>query len=860
MPRRQPFDDFLNGGPTPRGRGAGRGRGGGGRGGGFPGRGVPLGGGGNFRGSPRGGGRGGRGGNLASDYSNVGFDYANIQKQGYSKLEGYSVDSFGGAPSDSPRGRGRGAGFGGNGGRGSYIPRGAQGQRGGSSARGAFTPSGAATPVTGLGYHGKGKAPERGGRTLGKSTVGKGGVIWGGGMAPLFVKAGELFKDGEVDVITIDEGEHIHVEALSLSDPSAPQMTDLQDDTEIEIQWPQAAAFPSASDTGLDEDSAESEDPIHVTGHRVADFLALGTTPPQNVENASNSSLSEVEASNEPSEDEVELDEVEEGEAKLDQDQSTVDVSMVEVEEETSLFFVDTEPAASHSAVPSYERVDGTTLGQQTLVDPTTNSDEEKIVFIPKTYREPEPITIPVPLPPLENTFRDPRTIIQPDEEMSIRARSRRDKKAAKREKRHNRGKKAQKARRLPEPIEGSDMEWGSDGPPPVILDVEGLEEMGEDDAEDDMAVLRDYLAGTLLNAEDEDEDGDEGDEDKDEDEGIEDKDDEEGIEDTDGEEASSSEPSNVGDGAGETGEISQLSEGEEENQWESETGSSGSSDLGDLEAALDLDSDVDDDIEALFNGKSKSKAKGKAKGKGVVKGKGKAKWSEEDEDEDDGDWFVRHMEAALNGAELPPPERKVREKIFNSIQNGTFEDDWDLPTQPAKKGKKKDQLKGIPAELQAQWEADRQKKAAKRQQRDIELGRLVADIERQMTVHRPAKGKGQGKARAASYAHLIPASASEVADMFDIDSDSDDHLPISSLPYHLQKGMGDKRNKKAKGLLPRTVLELDFEIREFLQDPGKTTYSCPPMAKAERAKIHILADCYGLGSKSRGAGRDRFT
>ena len=69
--------------------------------------------------------------------------------------------------------------------------------------------------MTGLGYHGHGhsfrngdvpgsgrtEALQRGARrrmVLG-DTVGKNGVTWGGGAAPLFVKAGELFKDGELD-------------------------------------------------------------------------------------------------------------------------------------------------------------------------------------------------------------------------------------------------------------------------------------------------------------------------------------------------------------------------------------------------------------------------------------------------------------------------------------------------------------------------------------------------------------------------------------------------------------------------------------------------------------------------------------
>lgn len=69
---KQPFDSFLNlggGGPsTPRGRGRGGGRGG--RGGGGRG-GIPV--------AKR---------SYQADYSNVGFDYDAINKQGYRKMEG----------------------------------------------------------------------------------------------------------------------------------------------------------------------------------------------------------------------------------------------------------------------------------------------------------------------------------------------------------------------------------------------------------------------------------------------------------------------------------------------------------------------------------------------------------------------------------------------------------------------------------------------------------------------------------------------------------------------------------------------------------------------------------------------------
>ena len=77
---------------------------------------------------------------------------------------------------------------------------------------------------------------------------------------------------------------------------------------------------------------------------------------------------------------------------------------------------------------------------------------------------------------------------------MDSRLLVRKTKKAAKREKRSRKIKPRRSAVRR-DVREASDVEWGSDGPPDGILDVEGV----EGDEEDDMAILRDYLAGTLL-------------------------------------------------------------------------------------------------------------------------------------------------------------------------------------------------------------------------------------------------------------------------------------------------------------------------------------------------------------------------
>lgn len=117
-------------------------------------------------------------------------------------------------------------------------------------------------------------------------------------------------------------------------------------------------------------------------------------------------------------------------------------------------------------------------------------------------------------------------------------------------------------------------------------------------------------------------------------------------------------------------------------------------------------------------------------------------------------------------------------------------------------------------------------------------------------------KNKGKGKARdiaqAASIAHLIPASAAEVAEMFDISSGEED---VST---------GAWSHRRQGGLLPDItetwMAQVNSQVKEFLEDTGKQTFSLPPMDKSGRMKIHLLAECYGLVSKSKGGGRGRFT
>ena len=281
---------------------------------------------------------------------------------------------------------------------------------------------------------------------------------------------------------------------------------------------------------------------------------------------------------------------------------------------DTSLFFVDTTPAAIEpvSPRPNYTSTSIPPLGSTKH----SSSPDEKIIFQPRHYPKAQTLTVnvaPAALPSLEPLVR--RAFVNP------RALPRREKKALKKDKRgRTKGKgKVNKAKRGAQVYEGSDLDWGSDGPPVNILNVEGV---GEDDAERDVAVLRDYLAGTLLGA-------------------AADKEDEDGNDVGGRGEGDSEEDLDAlkqfGDGAAELGnnEEFQIDSGEEDNPsiGSSASGSGSeeveddddgdSSDLGDLRFALQNveGDDESEDVEELFNGK---------------------------DDWNDTEWFIQNMEVSF--------------------------------------------------------------------------------------------------------------------------------------------------------------------------------------------------------------------
>jgi len=317
-------------------------------------------------------------------------------------------------------------------------------------------------------------------------------------------------SSGRLVLIRDDE---ITIETVPLSDPSAPQMTNLEDDTEIEI-----INMDSTDDREEPADTVEQDHAF--TSDSVVEASPTSPTPLQVDIDISEEepsiqpdvSISATHAStSRPAAEPTETIQV--AEVQIELPQRPLPPSAQAAEEEIdSLFFVDTAPAlveedpfyvdvqpgqaSSASSKPKYHTSSRQALGHR---EATASSDEE-IVFVSKSYGQPQPIQVDMPKPsgsrPTRSMIPETKRAAAPPPKIS-----RSQKKATKKEKKKS-GKKSKRAKRQAEFVDGSDIEWGSDGPPrgAQILGIEGVEESDEDD-DDDVAVLRDYLEGTLLNA-----------------------------------------------------------------------------------------------------------------------------------------------------------------------------------------------------------------------------------------------------------------------------------------------------------------------------------------------------------------------
>ena len=305
------------------------------------------------------------------------------------------------------------------------------------------------------------------------------------------------------------------------------------------------------------------------------------------------------------------------------------------------LFYIDTTPSEP-VAGPSYTSLPTVPLGTHS---PVSSSDDDEFVYQPRVFPKPQPISLPAPdkrsaspirmPPPLsEGKRQEPHTL------------SRKQRKSQKRDKR--KAKKGQ-SRQSAGIDYGSDIDWGSDGPPQKVIEMNmGMDE----DPELDVEVLRDYLAGTLLNAqqsESSDEIVDQQEESEESEEEL-DEDNDEVVE-LDEDAIAIPAEGDVGDG-----DQAEVTIDEDDDGSDSDSGSSSA--LGELiledfdRMPLEHDSDSGDN-----------------------------------DDEDDGgwkvteeDWFIRNMQDALETSGIGYKQRKARNALFASIETGDFGDDgWGL-------------------------------------------------------------------------------------------------------------------------------------------------------------------------------------
>ncbi|KAF9557967.1 hypothetical protein CPC08DRAFT_710000 [Agrocybe pediades] len=187
--------------------------------------------------------------------------------------------------------------------------------------------------------------------------------------------------------------------------------------------------------------------------------------------------------------------------------------------------------------------------------------------------------------------------------------------------------------------------------------------------------------------------------------------------------------------------------------------------------------------------------------------------WAEQDED------FIQEIHDMLDEHEdiLKGKDRKKRNALFRSIQNGSFDlDDDDFGFTPAKK--KKDKKNSLPAELQAQWDKDRAAKAERKKQRERERLENAADP--------MSKKKGGKKGRKA----MLAAAALDPT--------------ITVLPNRIID-----------------MVTLVQQIRRFINDlDGPGTMSLPPTNKETRKNVHEMAIAFNLKSVSKGKGDARYT
>ncbi|GAA5895769.1 hypothetical protein JCM8208_005083 [Rhodotorula glutinis] len=222
----------------------------------------------------------------------------------------------------------------------------------------------------------------------------------------------------------------------------------------------------------------------------------------------------------------------------------------------------------------------------------------------------------------------------------------------------------------------------------------------------------------------------------------------------------------------------------------------------------------------------------------------GNDSWADRDED------YISQVQAAVRlnadllstaqgGRAARRSNRRERNKLFTAISQGNFDDidlydeaadlDEDLVEAmfaeqeeagfggPSKKQRKKDKTfnGAFSQQLAAQWDLDRSKKASKKAKRAAERA-AAREAEFRDTYRDKASSYSRGKAGAKSLARS-----------------------------------GDDDNDAAT---------INTRMRHFIvTDLSSTSMSLPPMAKKARIAVHLLAEVYGLKSRSMGSGKNRF-
>ncbi|KDN52404.1 hypothetical protein K437DRAFT_232250 [Tilletiaria anomala UBC 951] len=228
---------------------------------------------------------------------------------------------------------------------------------------------------------------------------------------------------------------------------------------------------------------------------------------------------------------------------------------------------------------------------------------------------------------------------------------------------------------------------------------------------------------------------------------------------------------------------------------------------------------------------------------------RGRMTWAEGDED------FIRMIEKLTeeNAVVISGRDRNARKKLFRQIERGDFgdlvDDDVVIDAEdrvvgigsvpPVKGGKerKKQWKEGDlwADDLQLQWNKDRETKAMNKKKRAAERQAAAADPFHN-THDKGAKLERTAKKEAKRARRQARARG-------DLDYDED---------VDVEDGGSGLRHAE-------NLNELNGQIQIFLRDTGNDTMSLPPMDKRSRAQVHMLAAAYGLKSKSRGTGKARF-